>query len=61
LIAQGGTTFERGVAGGDLVITGRFGHQTTITLDANGYVASIANTGGETTSFQYRPDRLPTV
>jgi len=54
------TTFERGVAGGDLVITGPFGQETVITLDANGYVASIANPGGETTSFQYTPDGLMT-
>ena len=54
------TTFERGVAAGDLVITASFGQETVISLDANGYVQSIANPGGETTSFEYTPDGLMT-
>ncbi len=39
-------------------ISGPFGQQTTLTVDANGYLASVSNPAGETMRFTYTADGL---
>ena len=51
------TLFDRDAVG-NVTVTGPFGQETVITLDANGYLQSIQNPGGETTNFEYEGDGL---
>jgi RHS repeat-associated protein len=50
--ANNTTTIDRSTAG-QVAITGPFGHPTTMTLDANGMLASIANPAQETVQLTY--------
>jgi RHS repeat-associated protein len=47
------TTVERGAGGNPLAIIGPFGQRTDLTVDANGYLATISNPAGETWQFGY--------
>jgi RHS repeat-associated protein len=50
------TTIERTANGDPLAIVGPYGQRTTLTVDPNGYFASIADTAGNTYGFTYGDD-----
>src|SRR6266487_6833334 len=52
------STVDRSGAGTPTAIVGPFGQRTTLTLDANGYLASATNPAGETTQLMSSADGL---
>ena len=49
------TTIERERQGNPTAIVGPFGQRTTLTLDGDGYLASISNPASETVNLSYKP------
>jgi RHS repeat-associated protein len=49
------TTIERDAQGNPTAIVSPYGQRTTLSLDGNGYLASITNPNSETVSLQYKP------
>ena len=47
------TELERDAEGRPTALVGPYGHRTTLTMGADGYLASVENPAGETTSFTY--------
>ena len=52
------TTIERNSAGAPSAIVGPYGHRTTLTLDADGYLASVTSPASETHELAYVPGGL---
>lgn len=55
------TRIERGRAGQPLAIVAPTGQRTELTLDANGYLASVSHAAHESYHMQYTPDGLMTA
>src|SRR5206468_7035164 len=52
------TTIVHDGAGNPTAIVGPFGQQTTLGVDANGFLAGITNSAGDQTQFTSTPDGL---
>jgi YD repeat-containing protein len=50
------TTIERNASGNAMAIVAPLGQRTELTLDANGYLATVTNPAGETHTMSYTPD-----
>jgi len=49
------TTIERDTTGNPTAIVGPYGQRTALTLDANGYIATITNPANESSQMSYSP------